>query len=143
MRFFRSTRGEERDFLGSSFERDGESWLFYRHHWARGIRVSAEEREAYLRPALDGSRRAFYAAIEGRPASAKRRPFLSSQRATLAAIPAGFGLGLVLTGAMLIWRGLGFEDPELRWLLTGSGALAALYGALVLAVRIRPRRGGA
>lgn len=133
MRLLRYTRGEERTFLDGSFERNGDGYLFYRHHRARGIEVTAEEREAYLRPPLDGSRNAFYEAIRGRPASGPRRPWLRSQRATLASIPAGFGLGLILLGATLLLRGSGFE-PELRWLLMGSGGLGMAYGALVLAV---------
>jgi hypothetical protein len=134
MRFFRHTRGEERTFLDCSFEPYGDGYHFYRHHLARGIRVTAEEREIYLRPPLDGSRRAFHEAIGGRPADGPRRPWLRSQHATLASIPAGFGLGLILLGAMLLWRGGGIEPP-LRWLLMGAGALSAVYGTLVLAVR--------
>ncbi len=135
MRFFRYTRGEERAFLDSSFEPHGDGYAFYRHHWARGIPVTAEEREAYLRPPLDGSRRDFHEAIRGRAAVLPRRSWLRSQQATLAAIPTGFGWGLILLGAMLVSRGAGFEPP-LRWLLTGAGLLGAAYGALVLAVRL-------
>lgn len=141
MRFFRYTRGEERAFLDSSFERRGDGYAFYRHHLARGIEVTAEERATYLRPPLDGSRRDFYDAIGGRPATLPRRPWLRSQRATLAAIPAGFGLGLILVGAMLLWRSRGLEEPPLRWLLTAAGMLGTLYGALILAAR-RLARGG-
>ena len=138
MHLFRHTRGEERTFLDSSFEPHGDGFAFYRHHLARGVPVTAAEREAYLRPPLDGSRRDFYAAIRGRPATLPRRPWRRSQRATLAAIPAGFGLGLMLVGATLAWRALGFEPPSLRWFLTGAGLLGAIYGALVLAVRLFP-----
>jgi hypothetical protein len=135
MRVFRYTRGEERHFLDSSFEPSGDGYAFYRHHLARGVPVTAAEREAYLRPPLDGSRRDFYEAIRNRPASLPRRSWRRSQRATLAGIPAGFGWGLLVVGAMLVWRGGGFE-PQLRWLLVGAGALGILYGALVLAVRL-------
>jgi hypothetical protein len=138
-RLFRYTRGEERAFLDSSFEPHGEGYAFYRHHLARGIPVTAAEREAYLRPPLDGSRRDFHESIRGRPASLPRRSWSRSQRSTLAAIPAGFGWGLILAGAMLMWRGAGFEPP-LRWLLAGAGALGAAYGLLVLLVRPRRRR---
>jgi hypothetical protein len=137
MRFFRYTRGEERHFLDSSFEPSGDGYAYYRHHLARGIPVTAEEREACLRPPLDGSRREFHEAIRGRPASLPRRSWRRSQQATLAAIPAGFGLGLVLVGASLVWRGPGFEPP-LSWLLIGAGIAGAAYGLLVLAVRRPP-----
>lgn len=138
MRLFRYTRGEERDFLATSFEPSGDGYAFYRHHFARGIKVSAAERETYLRPPLDGSRRAFHDAIRGRPATLPRRSWWRSQRLTLAGIPSGFGFGLILLGAGMAWRGGGFEPP-LRWLLTGAGALGAIYGALVLAVRLERR----
>lgn len=141
MRFFRYTRGEERTALDSSFERHGDGYAFYRHHLARGVEVTAEERETYLRPPLHGSRRDFYDAIRGRPATLPRRPWLRSQHVTLAAIPAGFGVGLILVGAMLLWRSRGFDEPPLRWLLTTAGILGTIYGALVLAVRLFARGG--
>ena len=140
MRLFRYTRGEERHFLASSFEPNGEGYAFYRHHFARGVPVTAAEREAYLESPLDGSRRAFYEAIAGREASLPRRPWWRSQRATLAGIPAGFGFGLILVGAMLLWRGRGFEPP-LLWLLAGAGALGTIYGALAVAVRLSANAG--
>lgn len=137
-RLFRYTRGEERSFLDSSFEPHGDGYAFYRHHFARGIAVTAAEREACLRPPLDGSRRDFYEAIRDREAVLPRRSWWRSQRATLAAIPAGFGLGLVLLGAILIWRGAGF-DGALGRFLAGSGLLGGAYGLLVLAVRLGRR----
>lgn len=137
-RLFRYTRGEERSFLDSSFEPVGDGYAFYRHHFARGIPVTSEEREAYLRPPLDGSRRDFHAAIRGREAVLPRRPWRRSQEATLAAIPAGFGLGLTLLGTMLIWRGSGFQGP-VRLLLLVGGTLGFVYGLLVLAARLRRR----
>lgn len=134
-RLFRHTREEERAFLDSSFEPHGDGYAFYRHHFARGIEVTAAEREAYLRPPLDGSRRDFYEAIRGREALLPRRSWWRSQRATLAGIPAGFGFGLVLLGAFLVWRGRGFEGPPGQ-LLAGAGLLGGIYGLLVLAVRL-------
>jgi len=135
-RLFRYTRGEERTLLDSSFEPHGDGYAFYRHHFARGIAVTAAEREAYLRPPLDGSRREFYEAIRGREATLPRRSWWRSQYVTLAAIPTGFGFGLVLVGAMLIWRSGGFEPRSLRRFLAGAGWLSAVYGLLVLAVRL-------
>jgi hypothetical protein len=134
-RFFRTTRGEERHLLDSSFEPHGDGYAFYRHHLARGIPVTAAEREAYLRPPLGGSRRAFYEAIRGREASLPRRGWWRSQHATLAAIPASIGWGLILAGATLLWPRSGLEPP-IRWLFTVAGTLSAGYGALVLAVHL-------
>ena len=136
MRFLRYTRGEARHMLDSSFEPDGDGYVFYRHHFARGIPVTAGEREAYLRPPLGGSRRDFYAAIRGRPASLPRRSWRRSQHATLAAIPAGLGFGLILLGATLFWRSDIMDEPPLRWLLLTAGAMGMAYGGLVLAVRL-------
>ncbi len=65
MSLFRATRGGERHLLDSSFGPDGDGYVFYRHHLARGIPVTAAERESYLRPPLGGSRRDFYQAIRG------------------------------------------------------------------------------
>lgn len=140
-RLFRYSRGEERAALDTSFEPHGDGYVFYRHHLARGVEVSAEEREAYLRPPLGASRRDFYEAIRGRPATLKRRPWLRSQYVTLAGIPAGFGPGLILVGTMLLWRSGGFDEPPLRWLLTTAGVLGTVYGTLVLAVRLFPSGG--
>ena len=139
MRFFRYTRSEERSFLDSSFEPYGDGYLFYRHHWARGVPVTAEEREAYLRPPLDGSRWSFYDRIKGRRPVAPRRPYWRSYRITLESIPAGFGLGLMLLGAMLVWRGGGFDSPWLKSLLSAAGVLGLAYGAQVVLVRLLSR----
>ena len=136
MRPFRYTRGEERSLLDSSFEPHGDGFVFYRHHWARGIPVSAEEREDYLRPPIDGSRRRFYRKIEGRAPVAPRRPWPRSQAATLRAIPAGVAIGLVTVGALMLERSGGFADPGLAWLLIIAGAMSLGYGSLALAVRI-------
>ena len=141
MRLFRTTRGEERHMLDSSFEPNGDGYAFYRHHLARGVPVTAAEREAYLRPPLGGSRRDFHEAIRGREASLPRRGWWRSQRATLAAIPATVGLGLILVGAMLLWRSGGMDEPPLRWLLAVAGVLGISYGTLVLAVRPFARGG--
>jgi hypothetical protein len=136
IRLFRATRGEARSLLDSSFEPNGDGYVFYRHHFARGIPVTAEEREAYLRPPFGGSRRDFYGAIRGRPASLPRRSWWRSQRATLAAIPAHFGGALIVVGAGLLWRSGGDFETPLRWLLAAAGILGLLYGILVLAVRL-------
>lgn len=134
MRLFRPTRGEARSLLASSFEPNGDGYAFYRHHLARGIPVTAEEREAYLRPPFGGSRRDFYEALRGRPASLPRRSWWRSQRSTLAAIPAHFGGALIVVGAGLLWRSGGDLETPLRGLLTVAGSLGVLYGILVLAV---------
>ncbi|HEX8572644.1 MAG TPA: hypothetical protein VF759_07830 [Allosphingosinicella sp.] len=141
MRLFRYTRGEERRFLDSSFEPIGDGYAFYRHHFARGIPVTAEEREACLRPALHGSRLDFYEAIRGRPATIPRRSWWRSQRATLAGIPAGFGVGLILLGMMFLCRAGGLQPP-LRRLFTAAGVLGSIYGLTIVTVRMLDSRSG-
>jgi hypothetical protein len=142
VRLFRYTRGEERHFLDSSFEPNGDGYAFYRHHLARGVPVTAAECEAYLRPPPGGSRREFHDSIRGRPASLPRRSWRRSQRNMLAAVPARFGLGLILTGALLAWRGPGLDEPPLRWLLLTAGIMAMTYGVLILAIRLLDLRKG-
>lgn len=139
MRPFRYTREEERGFLGSSFEPYGDGYVFYRHHWARGIPVTAAERSEYLRPSLEGSRTAFYRKIEGRAPVVPRRPWLRSQAATLRSIPAGISIGLMAVGGLMLARSGGFADPGLAWLLLVAGAMALGYGSLALAARLWSR----
>ena len=136
MRPFRYTRDEERSLLESSFEPHGDGYVFYRHHWARGIPVSAEERAEYLRPPIDGSRRSFYRKIERRAPVTPRRPWLRSQAATLRAMPAGVAIGLVAVGGLTLERSDDFAVPGLAWLLFVAGAMALGYGSLALAVRL-------
>ena len=139
MRLFRYTRAEERGFLDSSFEPHGDGFVFYRHHWAPGVPVTAQEREEYLRPPIDGSRANFYDRIRGRAPVVPRRPWLRSHAATLRGVPAAFGFGLMLLGGGMIWRGRDFEDPALRRPLFVAGAMGLAYGAQVLAVRLLRR----
>jgi len=40
----------------------------------------------------------------------------------------GFGFGLVLLGAMLLWRGGGFDEAGLRSLLRIAGTMPSLTG---------------
>ena len=140
MAAFSYTRGEERAFLDTSFEPHGEGFVFYRHHWARGIEVSAAERETYLSPALDGDRGAFYRAIAGRPGTLPRRPYRRALGAMLRGFPAGFGWSFLGAGALLLWRGVTAASAWLSWLCFVAGAMAAAFGFAILAVRL-PARG--
>ena len=122
MRLFRYTRGEERAFLATSFERNGDGYAFYRHHLARGIPVTAEELESYLRPPLDGSRIMAWLLPPG-----LRSPYLSIERFGLILI-----FGLIFLGPRLseygvpnignwIWRGM-------QWVESGIAGIAAVFG---------------
>ena len=134
---FEYTRGEERTLFDSSFEPDGDGFLFYRTHWSRGVPVTAAEREAYLSVAFPGSRRDFYAAIRGRAPAGPRRSYWRSNFTMLAAMPASFGVGFLAFGAMFLTRGLGGGDgPALTWLLLAAGGLGVGIGAEIVLVRL-------
>jgi hypothetical protein len=138
---FRYTRGEERGFLDTSFEADGDGFLFYRSHWSRGIPVSAAEREACLARPFDDERRRFEAMISGRAASGPRRPYWLSYSRMLAAFPAGFGAALLAFGAMFLGRAyFGDDAPVLIWLWLTAGWLSAGLGAQIVLVRPWRRR---
>ena len=136
MAAFSYTRGEERAFLDTSFEPHGEGFAFYRHHWARGIEVSAAEREAFLSPPLDGDRAVFYRAIAGRPATLPRRPYRRALGAMLMGFPVGFGWSFVGAGVLLLWRGATADAAWLGWLCLIAGAVSAAFGSAILLHRL-------
>ena len=90
----------QRPMLALSFEPTDDGYVYYHWRWSRGIPVTIEEREAYLRiPAL-GSRRAWRRAIAER-ATVAPRPFGPTHRKLLARMPvsamvAGFSIGAIL-----------------------------------------------
>jgi len=134
---FRYTRGEERALLDTSFEPDGDGFLFYRSHWSRGIPVSAAEREAYLARPFDAERRRFEELIRGRPATAPRRPYGRSQARMLAAFPASVAVAGLAFGAMFLSRAYAAEDsPALVALWWIAGGLSAGFGLGIVLVRL-------
>jgi len=138
---FRYTRGEERTLLDSSFEPDGEGFLFYRTHWSRGIPVSAAEREAYLARPFDDERRRFEEMISGRAASGPRRPYRRSYGRMLGAFPASFGAAFLAFGAMFLGRAYFGGDPALlTWLWLAAGWLSGGLGAQIMMVWLWRRR---
>jgi hypothetical protein len=141
---FRYTRGEERAFLETSFEPDGDGFLFYRSHWARGIPVTAAEREACLARPFDDERRRFEEMISGRAASGPRRPYWRSYGRMLGAFPASFGAAFLAFGAMFLIRSWGGGDPAvLLWLWSIAGGLSAGFGLQIVLVGLwRAWRGG-
>ena len=71
-----------RELLTTAFEKEGDQWVWYANAFAKGVLVSAEEREIYLDFNLLGFRRA----VRGRPASQPRRPYLLGLRRILISI---------------------------------------------------------
>lgn len=134
---FRYTRGEERAFLDSGFEADGDDFLFYRSHWSRGIPVSAAEREAYLAGTIDDERSHFEEMIRGRAATGPRRPYWRSYARMLGAVPASFGAAFLAFGALFLVRGFAADDPPaLTGLWLVAGGLSAGFGAQIVLARL-------
>lgn len=69
----------ERDCLDTFFERDGDGFLYYPRPWSGGVRVSAEEREAYLGGAVSVFN-LWNWAVGKRPAEAPPRPWKHRRR---------------------------------------------------------------
>ena len=80
-----SMSDRQSELLAAAFEKLDGQWVWYANAWARGVVVSAEEREIYLafRPI------AFRQAIRGRPASKPRRPYWPTLKRILTAIAVG------------------------------------------------------
>lgn len=71
----------KRAILSTAFVPSGTHWLYYKNAWAKGVLVSADERELFLSFCL----RRFRQAIAGRQATAPRRPYFRALRRLLAA----------------------------------------------------------
>lgn len=72
----------QRELLMTAFEREGDQWVWYANAFAKGVHVSAKERELYL----DFNPLGFRQAIRGRAASEPRRPYMPTLKRILVAI---------------------------------------------------------
>ncbi|MDB5707895.1 MAG: hypothetical protein JWN66_5011 [Sphingomonas bacterium] len=109
--------------LALSFEPAESGYIYYHWRWSRGIPVTAEERDAYLRiPAL-GSRQAWRKGIANR-ATLPPRAYQPTYRKLLAALPASTVIFGLLVGLPLAASGM----AEL-WSISGA---ACLIGGLAL-----------
>jgi len=126
--------------LDVAFEPDGDGYIYYRRHWAPGVRVTAAEREEYLRAPLVGSRRAFHRKLEGRSPVRRRRGYWTSVGTMLAAFPASFGLAFLGFGAILLVNGAFAGHPALKGLFLLAGAMSAAFGPAILVARWRGAR---
>ena len=133
---FSWTVGDERRALERDFEPDGDGYIFYRHHGSPGIPVTAEEREEYLSMPVIGSRQDFYDRIAGRAPVRPRRPYGRAYLGTLDSLPRGFVVSFLAAGALLLFSALRAEAPLLKWLWLVAGAMSALFGLQLLAVRL-------
>jgi hypothetical protein len=126
---------EQRRLLELSFEPHGDGYLYYRNRWARGVPVTAAEREEYLAPGVMGSRAAFYAAIRGRAAVAPPRKFGPVYWQMLSRMPTAMGVAALLFGLKLSsgWFSTTLLVERAALLVLGGGLV--LFGAQLVYVR--------
>lgn len=130
-----------RRLLELSFEADQNGYLFYRNRWARGVRVTAAEREAYLSGTGLGSRSAFYQAIRGRPAEAAPRQFAPVYWKLLSRLPVAMGVVALLYGLGLVAR-CWFPGSDLvRAILMIPGIGLIFFGASIIYAKWAKRAG--
>jgi hypothetical protein len=77
--------GWQSPILSTAFEQVDGQWVWYANAWARGVVVSAQERDIYL--AFRSL--AFRQAIKGRPATMPRRPYWPTLKRILVAMATG------------------------------------------------------
>lgn len=73
---------QRREVLATAFDKEGDQWIWYASAFAKGIPVSAEERELYL----DFNLLEFHLAVRGRAASRPRRPYMPALKCILLSI---------------------------------------------------------
>jgi len=133
---------QQRKLLELSFEPSSGGYLYYRNRWARGVPVTAEERDSYLSASVLGSRGAFYTAIRGRAATAPPRKFGPVYWKILSRMPVAMGGVALFFGVALAsdWFAAG---PILgRAVLVILGIVLVVFGAQVIYARVavRPRQ---
>jgi hypothetical protein len=130
---------EKRALLELSFERDGDGYLFYSNRWARGVPVTAQEREAYLAAPTLAANRAFHRSLRGRSATAPARKPGQVQKRTFASLPLRWGLTAALLGSILLLCGIGPELSAPRVALMIGGLGMAAFGVRIIAARLGAR----
>jgi len=127
--------------LALSFEPADTGYIYYHWRWSRGIPVTAEEREAYLSiPAL-GSRRAWRAAVAGRP-SVPARASRPVQRKLLAEIPTSMVVMALLLGVPFAVSGLAELQTTGGLARSLGGLLAVVFGFQIAFAKYARRREG-
>ncbi len=125
--------------LALSFESADTGYIYYHWRWSRGIPVTAEERERYLSiPAL-GSRRAWRAAIAGRP-SVPARVFQPVRRKLLAELPTRMVVMALLLGIPLAVSGLAELQTIGGLARSLCGLLAVVFGLQIAFAKYAKRR---
>ena len=132
------TRGDVRRIMETAFEPQGDGFAYYRNVWAKGVPVTAAERELFVDAWTPEKSRAFHRLIAGRAPVAPARglkPFGRIARAlpvgVVSAIAAG---GLAALG--LGWDGA--SGPARLALWSVAGFLAVVAAVLFWFRRSRP-----
>jgi hypothetical protein len=131
---------QERSLLEVSFEPQDDGYLYYRNRWARGIPVTASERETYLSAGSFGARAPFHEAIRGRTATARPRKYGPVYWKLLSRMPLTTAGGALIFGLVVAAIGLGVGPLAGRALLVIAGAAFIAFGAQIIFARVRPKR---
>ena len=129
------TPEDQRLLLETSFEPHGTGFLFYRHRWAKGVPVSAAERDEYLAIPVLGSRRAFYRKIKDRAPVKGEREYRRAAARMASALPQGMAVGILLLSGGLILRGFSASAPLEQWAAFLSGAAGIFFGLWIVSYR--------
>ncbi|QNA82632.1 hypothetical protein G4G27_00380 [Sphingomonas sp. So64.6b] len=132
---------EGRAILALSFEPSADGYFYYYWRWSRGIPVTAEEREAYLKIPSLGSRRAWRKGIANR-STVPPRAFGPTHQKLLVAMPVSMAVLGLLGG--LIFALSGASD------ILSIGGVASLiagvaliwFGCWIILAKIRHTRKG-
>lgn len=131
----------QRALFALSFEPAENGYVYYHRRWSRGIPVTAEERDAYLRIPAWGSRHAWQRAIAGRP-TVPPRPYRPVQRKLLATMPGSMIVSGLAVGLPLIASGFA-TLPSLAGIacMIGGLALTGFAGQIAFA-KLRAGKAG-
>jgi hypothetical protein len=130
-----SFQSEQRDLLALSFEESEQGYIYYHNRWSRGVPVSAEEREAYLRiPAL-GSRKAWRKSLKGRQ-TLPPRAFNPVMMKLLAAMPRRMAFLGVAFGFAGLVQGSSEPNALLAGLFIFGGGAMLVFGSSIALARL-------
>jgi hypothetical protein len=117
---------QDRAFFDSAFEPHGGEFLYFGNRWARGVVVTAAEREAYLAlPLL--SKFIWSRRIRRRPRLHKRRSARATER-MLAALPKAYPAALLGLALLVVREGV-LSDSWLGPWVSGVSAIFLVLSA--------------
>jgi len=132
-----SSSTQQREILELSFEETDSGFIYYHNRWSRGIPVTAEEREEYLRiPAL-GSRRAWRKVVSGRETTSPRAYGPVAWKLSRK-MPLMMGLFSLIFGGVLLMSGLQEPNVPLAAAYGVAGCVLLFFGGSIIVARFRP-----